>query len=50
MTSNRAEWAVHPSETDQLVDAAGRGLVGELGHGAHDPAPSRRPIIVAGKR
>jgi hypothetical protein len=25
------------------VDPAGRGLVCELGHGGHDPAPSRRP-------
>ena len=37
-------------ETDSLVDSAGRGLVRELGHGRYDPAPSRRPVIVAGKR
>jgi len=33
-----------------LVDLARRSLVGELGHGRHDPTPSRRPGIVAGER
>ena len=32
------------------MDSAGRGLVVELGHDGHDPAPRRRPVIVAGKR
>ena len=32
------------------MDLAGRGPVGELGHGGHNPAPSRRPVIVVGKR
>jgi hypothetical protein len=32
------------------VDRAGRGLVGELGHGRHDPAPGRRPVVIAGER
>jgi len=32
------------------MDPAGRNLVRELLDGGHDPAPSRRPVIVAGKR
>ena len=32
------------------MDAAGRGLVGKLGHSGHDPTPSCRPVIVPGKR
>jgi len=32
------------------VDPAGRGVVGELGDGRHDPAPGRRPVIIAGGR
>jgi len=32
------------------VDSAGRGLVRELGHSSHDPAPSRRPVVIAGER
>ena len=32
------------------MDRAGRGLVRELGDGRHDPAPGRRPGIVAGER
>jgi len=32
------------------VDPAGRGLVRELGHGRHDPAPSSRSIVVTGER
>jgi len=33
-----------------LVDSAGRGLVRELGHGGHDPAPGSRAIVIAGER
>jgi hypothetical protein len=32
------------------VDRAGRGVVGELGHRRHDPAPGRRPVVIAGER
>ena len=32
------------------MDPTGRDLGRELGHGRHDPAPSRRPGIVAGER
>ena len=40
----------HPyRDPGPLVDPAGRGVVRELGHGRHDPAPGRRPVIVAGK-
>jgi hypothetical protein len=27
---------------------AGRGLVGDLGDGRHDPAPSHRAVVIAG--
>ena len=48
--SNRTEWAVHQSETDHLVDSAGRGLVREFGHGRHDSAPGSCSVVIAGER
>jgi hypothetical protein len=32
------------------VEPAGRGLVRESAHSRHDPAPGRRPVIIAGGR
>jgi len=32
------------------VDSSGRGLVRELGHGRHDPAPGSRAVFIAGER
>jgi hypothetical protein len=29
------------------MDRTRRGLVGELGNGGHDPAPSRCPVVIA---
>ena len=41
-TSMKIGWAVHPHQRlTGFVELAGRGLVRELGHGGHDPAPSR---------
>ena len=34
----------------ELVDRAGWGLVRELLDRGHDPAPSRRSLVIAGKR
>ena len=32
------------------MDRAGRHFIGELRHGRDDPAPGRRPVIIAGGR
>ena len=32
------------------MDRAGRGLIGELGHGRHDPALGRRTVVIASER
>ena len=45
----RQGWAVTVRDVT-LVDPPRRGLVRELGHGGDDPAPSRRPIIIASGR